>query len=86
MFEDAIYKFLYGEQGFKPFRIHLSNGVILNVPHMDYAMLPPHRQYLIIESVDKPMLRVNLNQITHVEEMTLPNPPPEIGREVGTRN
>ena len=86
MFEETIYKFLYGEQGFRPFRIHLSNGVVLNVPHVDYAMLPPHRQYLIVESTDTPMVRVNLNQITHIEEVSLPEPPPEIGTAAAQRN
>ena len=86
MFEAAIYDFLYGENGFRPFRIHLSNGVILNVPHLDYAMLPPHRQYLIVESTDKPMIRVNLSQITHVEEMSRPAPPSEISPTTGKRN
>ena len=85
MFEQAIYDFLYGDQGFRPFRIHLSNGVTLNVPHMDYALLPPHRQYLIVESVDNPMVRVNLSQITHVEEISRPQAT-EVGSTTGKRN
>ena len=86
MFEETIYKFLYGEHGFRPFRIHLLSGVVLNVPHVDYAMLPPHRQDLIVESTDKPMDRVNLNPITHIEEVSLPEPPPEIGTTAAKRN
>ena len=86
MIEATIYKFLYGEQGFRPFRIHLSNGVVFDVPHMDYAMLPPHRQYVIIESMDKPMVRLNLAQITHVEETTMPAPPPDFTPTTGHRS
>jgi hypothetical protein len=85
MFAEALYNLLYEQDPFLPFRIHLSNGKVLEVPHIDYAMLPPHRQYLIVESATKPLLMmVNLDQITHIERV-VPSQSPEIGSETGTR-
>jgi hypothetical protein len=77
MFADAIYLALYQERPFRPFRVHLSNGQVFEVPHMDYAMLPPHRRYLTIESVSGPVARINVDQITHLEDLMKDQPPLE---------
>ena len=84
MLADAIYDLLHKDGPFLPFRLHLSSGSIITVPHTDFAFLPWHRRYLILETGDK-QLRINIDQITHVEEPTQPSEP-EIGSETGKRN
>ena len=84
MLVDSIHKLLHKDGPFQPFRVHLSSGATIEVPHPDYAFLPWHRRYLMVETSDN-LLRINFDQITHVEEAS-PLEQPEIGSETGKRN
>ena len=84
MLVDAIYEILHKDGPFKPFRIHLSSGAVLEVPHPDYAFLPWHKTHLLLETGAK-LLRISVDQITHLEETVEPSES-EIGAEPGTRN
>ena len=84
MLADAIYEILHKDGPFQPFRIHLSSGAVVEIPHTDFAFFPWHRRYLLLETGTK-QLRINIDQITHLEEITAPSEP-EIGSETGKRN
>ena len=83
MLADAIHEILHKDGPFQPFRIHLSSGVVIEIPHTDFAFFPWHRRYLVLETGPK-QLRISMDQITHVEEIVAPSEP-EFG-ETGKRN
>ncbi len=50
-------------QPFRPFRVHITDGRTLEVPHPDFALLTRGHDMLVIDTEDEGLEMVNVDQI-----------------------
>jgi hypothetical protein len=62
MLGDEIQKLLHA-QPFRAFRVHVSDGRALEVPHPDFALLTRGHEMLVIDTEDDGLEMVNVEQI-----------------------
>ena len=62
MLGDEIQKLLRA-QPFRSFRVHVSDGRALEVPHPDFALLTHGHEMLVIDTEDDGLEMVNVDQI-----------------------
>ena len=62
MLGDEIQKLLHA-QPFRAFRVHVSDGRALEVPHPDFALLTRDHEMLVIDTEDDGLEMVNVDQI-----------------------
>ncbi len=59
---------------FCPFRINLSDGRSLTVPHPDFLAIPPARRCFVLFSQDR-ATEYDVIDVRHVTSITLDDPP-----------
>jgi hypothetical protein len=53
-------------QPFRPFRVHITDGRTLEVPHPDFALLTRGHDMLVIDTEDDGLEMVNMDQIARI--------------------